>query len=212
MPSPAGPAELLADLAVALDALGARWYVFGAQAALVWGRPRLTTDVDVTVKCSVSTEQLVRALDTHGFSLRIDGTETFIRTTRVVPLEHRASGLALDVVLAGPGLEDLFLDRAVPIDVGGTVVPFISPEDLIVTKLLAGREKDLEDVRSAGPLLMSPRSGRRSGYSKTPWARAISCRCSTTSSVAGSASVSSLDANVLASVTHRLGDCAISGK
>ena len=147
MPSPAGPAELLADLAVALDALGARWYVFGAQAALVWGRPRLTTDVDVTVKCSVSTEQLVRALDTHGFSLRIDGTETFIRTTRVVPLEHRASGLALDVVLAGPGLEDLFLDRAVPIDVGGTVVPFISPEDLIVTKLLAGREKDLEDVR-----------------------------------------------------------------
>lgn len=147
MPSPIGPAELLADLAVALAAIGARWYVFGAQAALVWGRPRLTTDVDVTVKCSVSTEELVRALGTRGFSLRIDGTESFIRATRVVPLEHRASGLALDVVLAGPGLEDLFLERAVPIDVAGTVVPFISPEDLIVTKLLAGREKDIEDVR-----------------------------------------------------------------
>jgi hypothetical protein len=147
VPSPVGPAELLADLAVALDALGARWYVFGAQAALVWGRPRLTTDVDVTVKCSVSTDQLVRALDTRGFSLRIDATETFVRTTRVVPCEHRASGLALDVVLAGPGLEDLFLERAVPIDVAGTVVPFISPEDLIVTKLLAGRAKDIEDVR-----------------------------------------------------------------
>ncbi len=147
MPSPLGPAELLADLAVALDVVGARWYVFGAQAALVWGRPRLTTDVDVTVKCSVSTEELVRALGTRGFSLRIDGTEAFIRTTRVVPLAHPASGLALDVVLAGPGLEDLFLERAVPIDVAGTVVPFISPEDLIVTKLLAGREKDIEDVR-----------------------------------------------------------------
>jgi hypothetical protein len=33
--SPAGPAELLADLAAALDVVGARWYVFGAQAALV---------------------------------------------------------------------------------------------------------------------------------------------------------------------------------
>ncbi len=64
-----------------------------------------------------------------------------------MPLEYRASGLALDVVLAGPGLEDLFLERAVPIDVAGTVVPFISPEDLIVTKVLAGREKDIEDVR-----------------------------------------------------------------
>lgn len=147
MPSSAGPAELLSDLAAALAAIGAQWYVFGAQAALVWGRPRLTTDVDVTVKCSASTEHLVRTLDTRGFSLRIDATEAFIRTTRVVPLEHRASGLALDVVLAGPGLEDLFIERAVPIDVAGTVIPFISPEDLIVTKLLAGREKDLEDVR-----------------------------------------------------------------
>ena len=147
MPSPAGPAELLSDLAVALAAIDARWYVFGAQAALVWGRPRLTTDVDVTVRCSVSTDHLVRVLDAHGFVLRIDATETFIRATRVVPLEHRASGLALDVVLAGPGLEDLFLERAIPIDVAGTLVPFISPEDLIVTKVLAGREKDIEDVR-----------------------------------------------------------------
>lgn len=64
-----------------------------------------------------------------------------------MPLEHGASGLGLDVVLAGPGLEDLFLERAVAIDVAGTLVPFISPEDLIVTKVLAGREKDLEDVR-----------------------------------------------------------------
>jgi hypothetical protein len=145
--SPAGPADLLAALAAALGAIGAQWYVFGAQAAMVWGRPRLTTDVDVTVKCSASSEQLVHVLETHGFSLRIDATEAFIRTTRVVPLEHRASGLALDLVLAGPGLEDLFLERAVPIDVAGTMVPFISPEDLIVTKVLAGREKDLEDVR-----------------------------------------------------------------
>ncbi|MGE3844866.1 MAG: hypothetical protein AB7I50_25155 [Vicinamibacterales bacterium] len=30
---------------------------------------------------------------THGFSLRIDATDAFIRATRVVPLEHRASRL-----------------------------------------------------------------------------------------------------------------------
>lgn len=147
MPSPAGPAELLADLAVALAAVGVRWYVFGAQAALIWGRPRLTTDVDVTVECRVPTRELVEALDKGGFSLRVDGTDAFIDATRVVPFEHRASGLALDVVLAGPGLEERFLERAVPVDIAGTVVPFISPEDLVVTKLLAGREKDIDDVR-----------------------------------------------------------------
>ncbi|MGD9903346.1 MAG: hypothetical protein AB7U83_07730 [Vicinamibacterales bacterium] len=64
MPSPAGPAELLADLAAALDALDARWYVFGAQAALVWGRPRLATDVDVTVlEAALGQSDLLPALD-----------------------------------------------------------------------------------------------------------------------------------------------------
>lgn len=147
MPSSAGPADLLADLAAAFGGIGVRWYVFGAQAALVWGRPRLTTDVDVTVQSTVSTRELVAALERHGFSLRVDGTDAFIESTRVVPFDHGASGLALDVVLAGPGLEELFLERAVPVDVAGTLVPFISPEDLVVTKLLAGREKDIDDVR-----------------------------------------------------------------
>ncbi|HYU25018.1 MAG TPA: nucleotidyltransferase [Thermoanaerobaculia bacterium] len=32
-------------------------------------------------------------------------------------------------------------------DIAGTVIPVISPEDLIVTKVLAGRPKDIEDVR-----------------------------------------------------------------
>lgn len=146
VPSLPGPAELLADLAAALATVGVRWYVFDAQAALVWGRPRLTTDVDVTVQCPLPTRDLVAALARHGFALRVDGTDAFIDATHVIPLEHRDSGLGLDVVLAGPGLEEQFLERAVPVDVG-TVVPFISPEDLIVTKLLAGREKDVDDVR-----------------------------------------------------------------
>ncbi len=147
VPSPAGPSELLADLASALDSVRASWYVFGAQAALVWGRPRLTTDVDVTVRFGAATEDLVRTLQAHGFILRIEATDTFIAQTRVLPMEHAASGLALDLVLSGPGLEDLFLDRVVHVDVAGTRVPFISPEDLIATKILAGRSKDIEDVR-----------------------------------------------------------------
>jgi predicted nucleotidyltransferase len=50
-------------------------------------------------------------------------------------------------VLAGPGLEEQFLARAVLVDIGGVRVPVMSPEDLVVTKILAGRPKDIEDVR-----------------------------------------------------------------
>jgi len=50
-------------------------------------------------------------------------------------------------VVAGPGLEVEFLEHRRTVDVGGIGVPVISPEDLVVTKVLAGRPKDLEDVR-----------------------------------------------------------------
>lgn len=53
----------------------------------------------------------------------------------------------MDVVLAGPGLEEEFLERAIDVQIESTTVPVISPEDLIVTKVLAGRSKDIEDVR-----------------------------------------------------------------
>jgi hypothetical protein len=126
----------------------ARWYVFGAQAVVLWGRPRLTADIDVTVRMDPEEpELLVRALEASGFSLRIGHTPEFVRRTRVLPFVHAASGLPVDIVLAGPGLEELFLSRAVPVAMGDTVIPVISPEDLIATKILAGRPKDIEDVR-----------------------------------------------------------------
>ena len=149
MPSPQSvPADLFAALAGALSRLHARWYVFGAQAVVLWGRPRLTADIDVTVRMDPEEpERLVRALEASGFSLRIGSTPEFVRRTRVLPFVHAASGMPMDVVLAGPGLEELFLSRAVPVTIGNLVVPVISPEDLVATKILAGRPKDIEDVR-----------------------------------------------------------------
>jgi hypothetical protein len=142
------PADLIAALAEALAAAGARWYLFGAQAALIWGRPRLTADVDVTVRLDPEDpDALVRALGRHGFRLRVDPADDFVRRTRVLPFVFMPNGLPVDVVLAGPGIEELFLSRAVPVRLGSVTVPVISPEDLIVTKILAGRSKDVEDVR-----------------------------------------------------------------
>jgi hypothetical protein len=150
VPSPrTAPAELLAALARVLSELRVPWYVFGAQAAIVWGRPRLTADVDVTVRLDTETpERLVQAMEESGFRLRVGGeADDFVRRTPVLPFVHTTTELPVDVVLAGPGLEELFLSRAIGVTMGNVVVPVISPEDLIVTKILAGRPKDIEDVR-----------------------------------------------------------------
>ena len=142
------PAELLSALSEALSEIRAEWYLFGAQAAVVWGRPRLTADIDVTVRLEPDEpERLVRAIEARGFVLRVSDAAGFVHLTRVFPFLHVASGMPLDIVLAGPGLEDLFLARARRVTMGGVEVPVISPEDLIATKILAGRPKDIEDVR-----------------------------------------------------------------
>ena len=108
----------------------------------------MTTDVDVTIRLeSLSAEDLVAALGAAGFRLSDGFSEEFVKATRVLPLIFQSTGLPLDIVLAGPGLEEQFLDRAVVVALDDFAVPVISPEDLVVTKLLAGREKDIEDIR-----------------------------------------------------------------
>lgn len=140
--------DVLRALAAVLGTLGIRWYVFGAQAVLVWGRPRLTGDVDVTMFLDPDeTEGFVAAMTAAGFDVRVADVHDFVARTRVFPFTHAGSGLALDVVLGGPGLEEEFLRTARPVDLGGVTVPVIGPEELLVTKVLAGRPKDLDDVR-----------------------------------------------------------------
>ncbi len=140
--------DLLASLAGIFGEGEIRWYLFGAQAVVVWGAPRMTADVDVTVEIEPeAAHALVAELERADFQLRIRDVEGFVEQTRVLPFVHQPTQLPVDVVLAGPGLEELFLERARLVEMGGIEIPVIAPEDLIVTKILAGRPKDLEDVR-----------------------------------------------------------------
>jgi hypothetical protein len=150
--------ELLAALRAVLDRLGMRWYLFGAQAVIAYGAPRLTADVDVTVELGPHTpEALVAELATARFRPRVHDVGEFARRTRVLPFVHEPSALPLDVVLAGPGPEEEFLARARPIRFGDVDVPVIAREDLVAVKILAGRPQDLQDaaaiVHAAGEAL-----------------------------------------------------------
>ena len=146
MPSPIG--EVLAALGACFDALGVRWYLFGAQAAIHHGVARLTADVDVTVLPEPhSTPDLVSALATGGFRLRVAGADDFVARTRVLPFVHAATRLPVDVVLGGPGIEELFIERAETHRIEGVEVPIATVEDLVTMKVLAGRPKDLDDVQ-----------------------------------------------------------------
>lgn len=142
---PAGR-ELLAALVAVLNRWG-RWYLFGAQAVVAHGVPRLSADVDVTVRLVPDEpDRFVRDMEAAGFALAIQDPD-FVRETRVLPFIHTPTAFPLDVVFAASGLEDEFLERAKTTDIGGVSVPLIDVADLVVAKILAGRPKDIEDVR-----------------------------------------------------------------
>ncbi len=151
MPSPASlpaPVELLLAFDRAMQVGGWGWYVFGAQAVVAYGRPRMTGDVDVTVALEGSSKQeLIAALLAHGFETRFALTDAFLADAHLLPLVHANTRMPVDVVIARPGLHVEFMTRRRRVDLGGHCVPLISVEDLIASKVLAARRKDLEDVR-----------------------------------------------------------------
>jgi hypothetical protein len=140
---------LFRALAQIFERLGAGWYIFGAQAVLLWGRPRFTADIDVTVRLDPELpSRLVSLMEREGFALRVSAAGDSVERTRVLPFLHMRSGWPVDLVLAGPGLEERFIAQAVDVDLGeGVHVPVIRAEDLVVTKILAGRPKDIDDVQ-----------------------------------------------------------------
>ena len=139
-------AEVLGDLSQALRELRIAWYVFGAQALVLRGFPRATADLDVTVLLGATpTVRLVAALARQGFKPTfVDAA--FLATTRVLPVVHKATGFPVDIVLGGPGLEELFASAAEKVKVGRRLVPVATATHLVVMKVLAGRPKDIEDA------------------------------------------------------------------
>ena len=138
----------LRSVAGVANDLDLRWYVFGAQATIVYGVPRATADVDVTFEPPDDTADLVRVLEAHGLRLQVEDPVAFADQTSVLPAIHD-SGFPVDIVIGRSGLEAEFMSRAQYREFApGLNVPVITPEDLVVSKVLAGRPKDLTDAEA----------------------------------------------------------------
>ncbi|MGH9394793.1 MAG: hypothetical protein ACRD1E_11535, partial [Terriglobales bacterium] len=74
----------LASLAGALDRRGLPYMVIGGQAVLVYGEPRLTRDLDVTLGADPSRLQdVLAAVGALGWRPAIPDAEAFVRRTWV---------------------------------------------------------------------------------------------------------------------------------
>lgn len=130
------------------------YMVIGGFANLVWGVPRTTRDVDITVQ--VAEEDLHEFLRKVGkaFSVLPADPEGFVKETRVLPVQT-SNEIRIDLIFAGLPYEKTALGRAREVKIQGIAVRICSPEDLIVHKIISERPRDREDVegvfRQQGP-------------------------------------------------------------
>lgn len=122
--------------------------VIGGQAVLIYGEPRLTRDIDITLGVDIDRLPIISRIlkKIHLFPLP-KNVEPFVRKTRVLPTEHRKSGVRVDFIFSFSSYEQNAIARARSIRFGGVMISYASPEDVIIHKVFAGRPRDLEDVK-----------------------------------------------------------------
>lgn len=143
------PFPVLRDFVNWLKSEGFQGIITGGIAASVLGRPRVTRDVDSLVFIEEeSWEKFVNSGLRFGFIPRIQDIITFAIKTRVLLMKHEPTGIDVDISLGVLPFEYESIERSVWIDVGGLSIPLPTPEDLIIMKAVAHRERDLLDIES----------------------------------------------------------------
>lgn len=138
----------LADLAKWLETEHISAMVIGGVAASILGRPRLTRDIDaLAILPEADWPAAVDAAATYGIVPRIEDALAFAHRSRVLLMRHSGSGIDLDITLGGLPFERSAVERSKAEHVGDVSVRLPDVADLVVMKAVAGRPKDLEDIR-----------------------------------------------------------------
>lgn len=128
-----------------LQESGVRHLVIGGLAVGVVGEARTTGDVDVVGFASPEDAQaLIAKAAEAGFDVQPEIERERLHATGT--LRFRDGSFQLDIILASLPFEEAAYRRAVKKRLFGRLVPFPTPEDLILFKVLAGRDKDLLDA------------------------------------------------------------------
>lgn len=120
--------------------------IIGGTAVQVWGEPRFTQDLDLTILAPIERyAEAISSLLDH-FAPRIDDASDFARRNRVL-LVQTSNAYPVDISFGLPGYEDEVMRRAVQFDMApGKAVQLCSAEDLIIHKAIAGRVQDERDI------------------------------------------------------------------
>jgi len=131
---------LLGLLARELDRAGIPYMIIGGQAVQLYGEPRLTRDIDLTLGLGVEgLPRVVEVCGRCGLKPLPAAPDEFVRETMVLPALDERTGIRVDFVFSFTEYERQAIGRSRPVALDGASVRFAAVEDIVIHKLVAGR-------------------------------------------------------------------------
>ena len=141
--------KLIAKTALYLRKHRLPYMIIGGQAVLLYGSPRLTKDIDITLGVSIDKlPVLLTVIREIGLKAIPENPESFAFRTFVLPAEDKKSRIRVDFIFSFTPYEAQAVKRARNITMEGAKVKFAALEDIVIHKIFSGRERDIEDVRA----------------------------------------------------------------
>ncbi len=143
---------LLHQFAKLFDGLGVPYAVMGGWAVRLYALPRPTYDIDFTI--AIDRDRLADLYDVAretGFSVPEQFATGWVDSVAGMPLVKfrlfvEGRGIDIDVFLAESDYQQALMERRQAHAVAGKQAWFVSPEDLVLLKLIAARKRDLADI------------------------------------------------------------------
>jgi predicted nucleotidyltransferase len=139
------PIQALQNLLIQFNDRGV---IIGGVAVSLLGIPRYTVDLDAVFLVSLDdVPRLLAEAAKQGIEPRIADPIGFARKNRVLLLQHSVSGMDIDLSLGILPFEFEMVERSRVVEIGSLKMRLPTPEDLIIMKSVAHRQKDLADIQ-----------------------------------------------------------------
>ena len=141
--------DILIKLAKEFDSDSIPYMIIGGQAVLLYGEPRLTKDIDITLGVDIDKlNELLNSIKKIGLLPLPEHIEDFVKKTFVLPAKDAATSIRVDFIFSKTSYEAQAIKNSNKIKIKDSLVRFARLEDVIIHKIFAGRPRDIEDVKS----------------------------------------------------------------
>jgi predicted nucleotidyltransferase len=140
--------KLLKKISLEFEKNKIDYMVIGGQAVLIYGEPRLTKDIDIILGTDIDRfKHILEIVKKMKLKILPKNPYDFVKETMVLPLLDEKTGIRIDLIFSFSEYEKEALKRVNRVKISDFYVNYVSLEDLIIQKIISGRERDIEDIR-----------------------------------------------------------------